>query len=103
MPTKKEYNDNFVPVEKRETTYFPGIGSLELTDIPSRGNFEILIERREQLGLSQKEVAEKAKIQLRQYQRFETGERTLASATLRIALAVCDVLELDPHRFVINL
>lgn len=52
------------------------------------------------MGLSQQEVAQKAGMQLRQYQRFETGERKLSAATLRIALAVCDVLELDPHRFV---
>lgn len=100
MPSGKVYHDNFTPTEKYETTYFPGIGSLELTDIPSRGNFIILEERRNQLGLSQQEVAQKAGMQLRQYQRFETGERKLSAATLRIALAVCDVLELDPHRFV---
>lgn len=100
MQPGRKYHDSFTPIEKYETTYFPGIGSLELTDIPSRGNFMILEERRNQLGLSQQEVAKKAGMQLRQYQRFETGERTLAAATLRIALAVCDVLELDPHRFI---
>ena len=57
-------------------------------------------ERREWLGLTQQGVADRAGIPLRQYQRFESGERALSSASLKIALAVCDALELDPHRFV---
>lgn len=100
MQFKKEYNDDFVPTEKKEIVNLPNIGSVELTDISSVSGFEILAERREQLCLTQQEVADKAGIQLRQYQRFESGERALRSSTLRIALAVCDALMLDPHRFV---
>ena len=47
--------------------------------------------------MTQKQVADFANITVRQYQRFEQGERSLASASLRIGLAVCDVLQLDPH------
>lgn len=100
VETKRAYNDDFVPAVNYETKHFPEIGDLELTDVPSPGYANYLVERREQLNLTLTEVAQQAGIQLRQYQRFESGERKLASATLRIALAVCDVLRLDPHRFV---
>lgn len=60
---------------------------------------EILRIRREKLGLSQQQVAKVAKLQLRQYQRIESGERNLESATLRTALAICAVLKLDPYTF----
>ena len=55
--------------------------------------------RREQMGMSQAEVAEKAGIALRQYQRFESGERRMTGASMRIGLAICHVLRLDPYRF----
>lgn len=60
----------------------------------------ILIDRRHELGLTQQQVANRAGIQLMQYQRFERGERSMASASFRIGMAICDVLKLDPHRFV---
>lgn len=100
MRAKDMYNDDFIPAGKKEIVDFPNIGPIELTDIPSKSGFEILVERREQLCLTQQEVSNRAGIQLRQYQRFESGERALSSSTLRIALAVCDALKLDPHRFV---
>lgn len=100
MQLTSQYNDNFVPAIKREIVDFPGLGPIELEDIPSTTGRQMLVERREQLGLTQQEVADKAGIQLRQYQRFESGERALRSSTLRIALAVCDALMLDAHRFV---
>lgn len=62
---------------------------------------EILRQQRKALGLTQKEVAQKAGINTRQYQKFESGEIDMASVSLRIALAVCDVLKLEPHCFVL--
>ena len=56
----------------------------------------ILRTRREQLELTQQQVADKAKIQLRQYQRLESGERSVLGASMRIGLSVCAVLKLDP-------
>lgn len=100
MQLGRQFNDDFVPATKREVVDFPGIGPVELENIPSASGFELLVERREQLRLTQQEVADKAGIQLRQYQRFESGERALRSSTLRVALAVCDALMLDAHRFV---
>lgn len=60
----------------------------------------ILKDRRVELELTQQQVAERARIQLRQYQRLESGERSMYGASLRIALSICDVLKLDPFRFV---
>ena len=60
---------------------------------------EILHQKRKMLGLTQKEASQKAGINIRQYQKFESGEIDMASVSLRIALAVCDVLELEPHCF----
>ena len=60
----------------------------------------VLENRRKELGMTQQQVADKAKVQLRQYQRFENGERTIASASMRIGLSICCALELDPRRFI---
>lgn len=60
----------------------------------------ILYSRRKQLRMTQQQVADAAKIQLRQYQRLESGERSMASTSLRIGLSICGVLKLDPRRFV---
>lgn len=59
----------------------------------------ILRARREELALSQQQVAEGAGILLRQYQRLETGERNIESASLKLALSICAVLQLDPFTF----
>ena len=59
----------------------------------------ILRTRREQLGFSQQDVADGARMQLRQYQRLESGERTIEGATMKTALAVCAVLKLNPFIF----
>lgn len=60
----------------------------------------ILKIRRDQLGLSQQNVADLAKIPLTQYQRLETGDNILAGASMRIGLAVCAALLLDPYEFI---
>lgn len=60
----------------------------------------ILKNRREELELTQQQVADKANINLEHYQCYEAGERTIASASMRIGLSICHVLKLDPYRFV---
>lgn len=57
----------------------------------------MLRQRREELNITQQEVAEKAGILLRQYTRFETGERDICSSSARIVLSICAVLKLDPY------
>lgn len=78
-----------------ETTTLMGV-DLEVM-IPDHG---YLSHQRKAMGLSQNQVAIAAGIHLRQYQRMESGERSMSSTSLRIGLAICDVLKLDPHRFV---
>lgn len=57
----------------------------------------ILRQRREELGMNQREVAEAAGILIRQYTRFESGERDICSSSARMVLGVCAVLKLDPY------
>ena len=87
-----EYNDKL---------YFDEFPTDEKTGftlmIPDYG---FLRHQREGLGMTQQQVADAAGILLRQYQRLESGERSMASTSLRIGLSVCDALKLDPHRFV---
>lgn len=63
---------------------------------------QVLHHRREEMGLTQQQVADKAGIQLRQYQRFESNERGLSGASMRIGLSVCSVLKLDPYEVMPN-
>ncbi|MCW6662768.1 helix-turn-helix domain-containing protein [Aerococcaceae bacterium NML190073] len=55
----------------------------------------ILFERRIVLGLTQKQVAERANIPLQSYQRFESGDRKLSSASFNMACRVLEALEMD--------
>lgn len=50
-------------------------------------------------GLTQKEVADKAGIQWRQYQRFESGERSLLAASFQTACRVLEALGMDISDF----
>jgi transcriptional regulator with XRE-family HTH domain len=59
----------------------------------------ILRDYREKLGLTQQQVADKANIQLRQYQRFESGERNLSSSSFNIACRVIEALGLDINKY----
>ena len=59
----------------------------------------ILKERRINLRLTQQEVAEKAKILPQQYQKFESGERKIESATFQTACRVIEALDMDITKF----
>lgn len=59
----------------------------------------ILRDFREKLAITQQEVADKANIQLRQYQRFEVGERNLSSSSFSIACRVIEALGLDIAKY----
>lgn len=89
----KAYHDDYQP----HTEDVFGDGSIYESLEPDRA---ILLRRRKQLKLTQQQVADSAHIQLRQYQRLESGERSMASASFRIGLSICAVLKLDPYRFV---
>jgi len=59
----------------------------------------VLKDYRDKLGLTQQQVADKARVQLRQYQRFESGERNLSSSSFDIACRVIEALGLDPTKY----
>jgi len=61
---------------------------------------KILREARQRLGLTQQQVADKARIQIRQYQKFEGGERKLSTSSFYIARKVLKALQLDVTTFV---
>lgn len=90
------YNDNFVFPD--ETEEIDGLDGMVFHTI--HPNHATLSYRREELCMTQQAVADAAGITLRQYQRFESGERNMSSASLRIGLSICHVLKLDPCRFV---
>ena len=54
---------------------------------------------REKLGLTQQQAANKAGIQLRLYQRFESGERNLTNSPFNIGCNVLEVLVVDVAAF----
>ena len=60
----------------------------------------VLRSRREQLGLTQQQVAKQAGIQFSLYQRLESGERSLSGCSMRVGLSICSVLLLDPCEMV---
>lgn len=72
-----------------------------LEDIPPLGRYR-LTARREELGLTQNQVAKIAEIQLRQYQRLESGETKLTSTSFSAGVRVCYALQLDPFELVIS-
>ena len=78
---------------EEEIDYVPGIGDM----ITVLGPGEELAKQREALGLTQQQVADRAGILIRQYQRLESGERSLASTSFRIGLNVCYALQIVPR------
>ena len=86
-----KFNDNY----KEPTTTLGGV-EYEL----AYEDHQLLKDRRTELGYTQQQVADIARIQLRQYQRLESGERSMSGASLRIGLSICAALHLDPYRFV---
>lgn len=87
----KQYNDSYK--ELKPDSMGDGWTLVEM-------EHHILRNQREALGLTQQQVADRAKIQLRQYQRLESGERSIYGASFRTAISVCKALKLDPQRFI---
>lgn len=88
----ESHNCRFVPFEYPGTE--DGKYYIRLDDVG------IMRSRREQFGFSQQEVARRAGINLQQYQRLEAGVRQLSGCSMRIGLAICAVLLLDPYTMV---
>ena len=62
--------------------------------------YSLLRAQRKRLGLTQQRVANIASINIRLYQRLESGERQLNQTSFRIGVALADILELDVHDLV---
>ncbi len=62
-------------------------------------NDGLLREQRVVKGLTQQQVADKARIKLQQYQKFESGERNLRNASFQLACRVLEALDLDIVKF----
>ena len=59
----------------------------------------ILQYRRKELNLTQQQVADKARIQLRQYQRLESGEQSVSGTSSRILFSVSSGIPLICESF----
>lgn len=76
----------------QDTEAVPGIGPMEYFMLP--GNE--LAAQRKALGLTQQQVANRAGVNIRQYQRLESNERSLTGTSFRIGLNICRALKIDP-------
>ena len=59
----------------------------------------VLSERRQMLRMTQQEVADQANITLRQYQRLESGERSILTCSFGLACRVIEALDMDVSKF----
>lgn len=59
----------------------------------------VLSGKRQILRLTQQEVADRAKITLRQYQRLESGERNILTSSFGLACRVIEALDMDVSKF----
>ena len=59
----------------------------------------VLSERRQMLRMTQQEVADRANITLRQYQRLESGERSILTCSFGLACRVIEALDMDVSKF----
>lgn len=59
----------------------------------------ILRDKRLTLRLTQQQVADKAKIKVQQYQKFESGERNIMTCSFQIACRVIEALDMDITAF----
>lgn len=58
---------------------------------------EVLKKRRQELHMTQPEVALNVGISLQAYQRYEMNIVKLSHSAMKIGLQICAVLELDPY------
>ena len=61
---------------------------------------KIIRERRDELYMTQLQVAVEAGLGLQEYQRYEYGKAKLSNARMKVGLRICATLELDPYEAV---
>lgn len=59
----------------------------------------VIKEHREHLGMTQQQVANEVGITVRQYQRYESGEKSIYSASFQIGVRLFKVLKLEIKEF----
>lgn len=64
---------------------------------------DIIKKARLSLKLTQTEVAEILGLSVRQYQKYENGEKALAEAPFQVGVALCELLHMNPYDFVDSL
>ena len=60
----------------------------------------IFFSRRQQLNMTQQELADRAGVPLRQIQRLEAGTSNIETCPMGTALSICAALLLDPYQFI---
>ncbi len=70
------------------------IGDFEAAHLSLPQN--LLKKQRLSLGKTQQQVANDAKISVRQYQRFESGAQIFGNSSFAIGIRVCQALEINP-------
>ena len=74
------------------------LSGCQLCDVEDKPHI-ILREKRVILGLTQKQVAERAKVVLQQYQKFESGERNIMTCSFQLACRIIEALEMNISDF----
>ena len=59
----------------------------------------ILKKYRDSSGFSQRQLAEKSGVNIRQVQKYESGEYDIRNMTLKNAVALADALQIDARKF----
>jgi len=59
----------------------------------------IIKKHREDLGMTQQQVANEVGITVRQYQRYESGEKSICSASFQIGVRLFKILRLEIKEF----
>ena len=73
-----------------------GLGGSQLAEMTMH---TVLKEKRLILGMTQKPVADKANLVLQQYQKFESGERSIMNCSFGLACRIIEALNMDICRF----
>ena len=70
-----------------------------MNNLVKQNEGKILLDARKRLELSQQQIADIAEINIRLYQKFESGERKLSTSSFNTASKVLNALGLDLTAF----
>lgn len=62
-------------------------------------NHVLLTQARLNSGLTLQQVADQSGINIRQYQKFESGERDFLGCSFSLGLSICQILNIEPTTF----